>query len=445
MKKFLAVVVLFVLIGIVAVPYINGVIVEKSLKEFFAEANSLSRQTGSGYTLEILDYDRNIFSSDIDWRLNLGSLEHLYGIGEVIFSDHARHGYTGVASTTRLDKNPWFESFIEEKLQGENPFGIRTSYSFFGDIISRVDMAAFTTRVEQHQISVGEGRFVIETDDQLQSFSASASWLGIEVGEQAAVADISMETEMSQVSSFLWDGYMSFSLGSLRATQPQGQLVVGNSSLTYSLKTDMDADLADTETAFSVDSIAAAGKTIDGARGALAIHNMSARAYENLLRSYARMTGEVVDHMQTLEDPSTNAGAVLQEKMGELTLQFIAALEKLLRKDVEVHLADVLIRTEEGDISADMRLRLLKDMTLMQFAPVVGQPVLALDILSLKSSARLPEALVDDPSLLLAPLHAGMETGLFVSENGSLSHSAETREGKLYLNGRTVDLRAGSN
>lgn len=444
MKKLLAAITVIVLLGIIAVPYINGLIMEKTLKDFFAEANSLSSQTGSNYTLEILNYHRSIFSSDIDWRLDLSSLKNVYGIDEIIFSDHARHGYTGVVSTTRLDKNPWFTSFIEEKLGGENPFNIQTAYSFFGDITSRVDMAAFTTMAEQQEISVGEGQFIIETDDHLQDFSASASWLGLDAGEQASVADVSMETEMSQVSSFLWDGSIAFSVGTLRAAPPQGQLVVNNGRLTYSLETDMADDLADTEAAFSVDSIVSAGKTIDGARGALAVHNMSASGYENLLRSYTRMTAEIVDNIQTLEDPSADAGTVLQEKMGELTFQLIAALEKLLRKDLEIHLSDILVRTEEGDISGDIRLHLLKDMTLMQFAPIVGQPALALDIFSLESSARLPEVLVDDPSLLLTPLHPGMKTGLFISENGSLTHSAETREKELYLNGHQVELGAGT-
>jgi len=445
MKRFLTVITVIVLLGIVVIPYINGLIMEKTLKDFFAEANSFSSQTGSNYTFEIQSYDRNFFSSDIDWRLNLGSLKNIYGIDEVIFSDHARHGYTGVVSTTRLEKNPWFISFIEEKLKGENPFDIRTSYSYFGDISSRVDMEPFTTTAEQQEISVGKGRFIIETDDQLQNFSASASWLGLNAGDQAAVADVSMDTEMSQVSSFLWDGSVAFSVGSLRAAHPQGQLALNSGRLTYSLEADMDDDLADTEAAFSVDGIAFAGKTIDVARGTLAVNNMSARGYENLLRSYARMTAEVVDNIQTLEDPAADAGMVLQEKMGELTFQLIAALENLLRKDLQIHLSDVLVRTEEGDISADMRLRLLKDMTLMQFAPIIGQPALALEILDLQSSVRLPEALVDDPSQLLAPLHPGMETGLFVTENDNLSHNAETRKGVLYLNGRAVDLRAGGN
>jgi hypothetical protein len=80
-------------------------------------------------------------------------------------------------------------------------------------------------------------------------------------------------------------------------------------------------------------------------------------------------------------------------------------------------------------------------MTFAQFIPVANQPDLALEILSLKSAASLPEKLVGDASMLLAPFYPGMQTGLFVKDGESIRHTAETKDGKLFLNDNEVVLK----
>jgi len=137
MKKIVAVVLLILIIAAGA-PFINGLLLEKTIRNVFEEANSMYTESGFDYSLEIIDYDRNFLTSDIEWKINFGSLKALYGIEEMIFTEHARHGYIKVVSNTSFEKNEWFQRFIENKLQGENPFTITTSYTLFGDIESVV-------------------------------------------------------------------------------------------------------------------------------------------------------------------------------------------------------------------------------------------------------------------------------------------------------------------
>jgi hypothetical protein len=85
-------------------------------------------------------------------------------------------------------------------------------------------------------------------------------------------------------------------------------------------------------------------------------------------------------------------------------------------------------------------LSLNKDMTLAQFIPLMHQPELVLDILSLQSNFTLPAELAGGNPMLLAPIFSGMTTGLFVKEDEKLTHQAETIEGKLFLNGQEVRL-----
>ena len=96
----------------------------------------------------------------------------------------------------------------------------------------------------------------------------------------------------------------------------------------------------------------------------------------------------------------------------------------------------------QGPVKAEITLGLRKDVTLAQLLPTMMQPHLILDMVSLKSDVSLPDEWVGDKGRLLRPLFPGMQTGLFVREGKNLTHRAETRNGKLFLNGREVKLES---
>jgi hypothetical protein len=126
--------------------------------------------------------------------------------------------------------------------------------------------------------------------------------------------------------------------------------------------------------------------------------------------------------------------------MAAMGFQMMAAYERLLKAGLELQVSDLLVNLADGDITGDVTLRLLKDMTFMQFAPVVSQPELLLDIFYLKSDVSLPARLVGENPGLLTPVYPGMQTGLFVKRGDKLIHRAETIDGKLMLNGSDVIL-----
>jgi hypothetical protein len=114
--------------------------------------------------------------------------------------------------------------------------------------------------------------------------------------------------------------------------------------------------------------------------------------------------------------------------------------EKLLKQGLELQISDLKAQLSQGQIKGNMTLGLRKDMTLAQFFPIIVQPGLALDIFSLKSDLILPYELIADKKNLLHPIFPGMQTGFFVKKGNNLIHSAETRNGKLFLNGQEVEL-----
>jgi hypothetical protein len=120
--------------------------------------------------------------------------------------------------------------------------------------------------------------------------------------------------------------------------------------------------------------------------------------------------------------------------------QMMAAYEKLLKKGLEIKISDLNVKLAGGEINGDLTLQLLKDMTFMQFAPIVGQPELLFDIFYLKTDLSLPVNLVGENPKLLSPVYPGMQTGLFVKDGENLVHQAETVNSKFIINGKEVVL-----
>jgi len=87
-----------------------------------------------------------------------------------------------------------------------------------------------------------------------------------------------------------------------------------------------------------------------------------------------------------------------------------------------------------------MDLGLKEDIVISQVGRLLQNPSLALKRFSLHSDASLPAELVDNAAMLTTPLFCGMQSGLFVEHGGKLIHKAETKGGRLLLDGQAVAL-----
>lgn len=439
MKKIVIPVIVAVIV-FAALPIINGILMEKAVNSAFTNLNELYKDTGTGYKLEVISFDRGLFTSSIDWRLDLGNLEPFYGISEVMFKDSARHGFTGVTSTTSLENNEWFTAFINDRLAGKNPLEITTFYSLFGEIESTWTISPFSFAVEKQTVNVAEGEMEIDTDTELREFETSLEWDGLNMGETLHIGEIEMESELEIVSTYLWDGTAGFSADSFRISEGSADVAVNGISAEYEISTDTDANSMSLQTTLAVQSLATPDRTIHGAKGTFAVNNVDARAYEAFMEQYMDVVSEALTAVAEMEKSGEEDTEMIEQQITAAGLQMMAAYEKLLRKDLEIKISDVNMKLDEGDVKLDATIRLLKDMTLMQFAPIIGQPSLILDILYLKTEIQWPASLAGDSPMLFSPPFPGMEVGFFIKDGDLVTHSAETRNNALILNNTTVDL-----
>lgn len=443
MKKVVVGVLLLGLVAAVGVPFVNGLVMEKIVKKSFTNLNTMYADTGSGVSIEIVRYDRNPTSTEIEWRIRLGAMKAIYGVEEILFIDRAKHGYTGIVSTTSLEKNQWFTDFIRNQLAGKNPLLIATEYKLSGKIHSTITLEPFSWAVDEQRVAVKPGTAVFTWNESLKNFSSETSWQGFSIADNIDFDGIFIRSNLEKISTYLWDGNLSYGVEKGQVTQIHGsgdQLMLAGFKGGYSLDIDKEENTVSVVATFAVDRLQAGLAQLDNGFVRLGLINMDARGFEEFIKLYNEMASTVLHNFAVAGDDPVIMKKILRQQMGHTQFQVLTAYERLLKKGLELQLSDLHVEVPEGEIAGDVAISLDKDMTLAQLVSLWQQPELILDVITLRSEFLLPAALTGENSMLSAPIHPGMQTGLFIKEGDNLTHKAQTRDGKLYLNGQELQF-----
>jgi uncharacterized protein YdgA (DUF945 family) len=442
MKKIIVGAVLLLAVAGVAVPFVNGLVMEKMIEQTFGNLNSMYAATGSDVSVEILRYDRHVFSTEIEWKIKFGSLQAIYGVDEVIFIDRADHGLTGIVSETSLEKNKWFTEFVSEKLDGQNPLSIVSEFTLSGQIQSRITVDAFTVPMEAEVVEIKAGRVTFECDKELKNFYSEAAWDGVVVAEKLQIDGIAMSSSLERISTYLWDGILSFSLEKGKGTGRSGeQIELVDFKGDYSFDVDQEENTVSVVTTFGAEHLAAGSEQVDNSFVRIGLVNIAVDGFEEFMKLYTEMANSVAKDIAALENDPGKMKSIFQKQMDQTRFQIITAFEHLLNKGLELQISDLQAQLSSGEIKGDVVLTLNKDMSFAQFIPLVQQPELALEIFSLQSDISLPAELIGNDPALVSPIYPGMPTGLFVKVGENFVNKAETRDGKLYLNGLEVTFK----
>ena len=441
MKKIIVGVLCLIIIAGAGVPFVSGLMMEKIVKQAFSNLNTMYSNTGSDVSIELMQYDRKIFSTEIEWKMSLGSLKAVYGVEEIIFIDRAEHGFTGIVSKTSLEKNKWFTDFVSNKLDGKNPLAITTEYKLSGQIDSTIALDAFTLPVEGELVEVKAGSAALACDKDLKHFLSEASWEGFSVSDKMKVEGITISSRLEMISTYLWDGTLSFEVEKSTIAGNLEQFDLVNFKGDYTLDVNKELNTVSVATTFGTDHLTAGLEKVDNAFVRIGVINMDVQGFEEFMQLYTEMANTVLQEITVEEDDPEKMKAVFQEQMARTQFQMMTAYESLFKKGLEFQISDLHAQLPSGEVKGNVVISLNKDMTFAQFVPLVHQPELALDIFTLQSDVSLPAELVGDNPNLLSPIYPGMQTGLFVKDGENLTHRAETRDSKLYLNGLEVELK----
>ncbi|MCP4337978.1 MAG: YdgA family protein [Desulfobulbaceae bacterium] len=438
MKKIVVAVLLLIIIAGVGAPFVSGLMMEKIVKQAFSNLNTMYSETGSDVSIEMMQYDRKIFSTEIEWKMRLGSLKAVYGVEEIIFIDRAEHGFTGIVSRTSLEKNGWFTEFVDSKLDGKNPLAITTEYKISGEILSTIGLDAFSLPVEGEVVEIKAGKAVLACDKELKDFFSEASWEGLLVSEKLKVEGISIISSLEKISTYLWNGTVSFKVDKSEFAGKFEQVELVNFKGDYTLAVNEEENTISVMTTIGADHLVTGLEKIDNGFVRIGLINMDVQGFEEFMKLYTEMANTVLKEITVAEDDPEEMKTIFQEQMSRTQFQMMTAYESLLKKGLEFQISDLHAGFPSGEVKGDAVLSLNKDMTFAQFIPLIHQPELVVDVFSLQSNVTLPAELVGDNPMLLSPIYSGMQSGFFVKDGENLVHKAETRDSKLYLNGLEV-------
>jgi len=440
MKKIIFVVVLIIIIAGTGVPIFSGLMMERIVKQSFNDINQMYVDTGSDLSVEISQYDRNYSSSKIEWKIKSGALKAFYGVEEIVFVDHADHGFTSVVTTTTLEKNKWFTDFVNHKLNGKNPLNIKTEYKLFGNIESTLVLDAFSFKDDSDVVEMMPGTMSIKFDKGLKNIACEMNWAGYLVPGSIRINDLSFNSKMEKISSYIWDGTLSFAVKNMKADNSRESLELSNLKCDYTMDYNEKNNSISIGMKYGMDRISSGQDFIKNAFAGIKINRIDARGYEDFIKIYSQIINNAMEEITAFQHHPDLMKKAVEKQMAAIGLQMLGTYEKFLKKGFEIQIVDVRAQFPQGNIKGGVTLSLKKDMTMARFIPLMMRPAAALEIFFLKSDISLPSELVGDNPWLLTPVYSGMQTGFFIKDKDILIHKAETRAGKLFLNGKEVLL-----
>lgn len=440
MKKIAIGAVLILAIAACCMPFVNGFAMEKGFKRYLGELNRLYADSGTKASATLVRYERGLFSTEIEWRINLGDLQAFYGIEDVILVENAQHGFTGVTSRSSLEKNGWYLNFVKEKLGGNEPLSLVTTYSIAGDILATLDIRQFAFAVEDVTVEVAPGSMQLRTDLQLDEFVLSGSWGGAGVQDVAAISNLGFNSEITKISSYIWKGDTELKVGAITVEDQLQKVVMNDLKAEYGIDYDPEQNTLNVEAVYGVAGITDGMEKIENASVTIGAKGVDGAAYEEAMRVYIELAGKLFNDISAAGDDPKELERVLQAMLMNHGLQLVAVYEKFLKAGLELYVRDFEADLSAGEVRGGIDLKMVKDLTMAQLLPMMNDPEMIFEYLEYSSDFEMPSELATNSTKLLRPVLPGMSKGVFVEEGSKLVHHAEVRDMKLYLNGEQVNL-----
>lgn len=438
MKKLIVLVVLIVVI-VAGLPFLNGILLERNVKKIVDDANAMMAGNPLGYSLEIADYKRGYSTTELELKLDMDLLKNIYGIDSIIVKEHAKHGFLGVTSATSLEGNDWYDSFVKDKLSGQDPLHIETSYSLFGTIESDVILDEFSIDIEDITLHIKKAEMKSTSDRSLEKYDISGNWEGLDINQFFSVNQVSIEMDLEMITQMLWDSDGIISIENIDITDKGQKVKISDLKMQTDSDVEKDENIMGFDVTYSIGGIQSKEINIEDSSLHLGIKGVKIDAYEEFQKIYFEMLSDLMPKM-ALNDPAKMNDEQIQREMAQMGPKMVAAYEKFLKEGLELQVSDVQVKLPQGEIKGGITLRLLKDMTITQFSASIGTPEDLFDALYLQTDISLPIELVGEDPKLIEPPFPEMKTGLFVKDGDYLLNKMETKDGKFILNGYEVPL-----
>ncbi|MGL1933296.1 MAG: YdgA family protein [Desulfotalea sp.] len=449
MKKIVVGGVLVLVMGAVSMPFVNGMFMEKGYRQLVEDTNKEYTEAGLDLNIEIVRYDRGFFNSEIETKLHLGELKMSKTIENIVFLEQAKHGYLSVVSKTSLDKNIWYNDFVNNKLDGKNPIDLTTTYMLTGDITSVISMNPLTIKADDETFNSRAGELVITSDWEMKDIKVSGTWDGMNVAaaDNMDIAGFSINTELEMLSTYIFDYKGSFNIDKITVQPAIGDhMEINNFNMEQSQKYNEDKNTLAVELSYAIGSIIQGKDKVEEIADAsvtFGVKGIDAATYEEAAKLYVTNLSKILKQVAITGDNQEELSKVMEQELGLVGIQMMGLADKFLKSGLEIYISNLHAKIKQDEVDANIMVRLEKDLTSAEiYSVLMATPEKVFEYISLKTDAQMNGELVKDiPPMLTIPSYPGMKTGLFILNGTNLKHKAETRDNKLFINDEEVTIQ----
>lgn len=444
MKKALLGIVVISIIAVITAPFINGVMMEKTLHRQLDKYNELYAELSFYPKYEITRYARQFGSSEIEWTITMPHLSSDDRIDKIILIEKAEHGYLGVSSTISLNKNSWYTNFINEQLNGQDPLTISAHYNVLSGVTAAISWDSFELQADTNAaVIVTPGTCIIKTDRALNNILIDAKMDGFSVPDMIDIQGVALHSNMTLISSLIAVGTSSLSIEQVDVKNRRKNKSASISAINVGSTVDFDEahNTLSMHSEYSVDHIASDKQKIDAILIKIGIKKLDAEGLAKVYKVYLDLMNEVFAKLETEQADAAQMQAEMEQLGHRAGIRLMSEVEKLLKKDLEFEISKLHLTLPEGDIQGDFNLGLKQDITLANLMALTQQPEKLVEVFSFASNMTLPDGLVPNQEKLLMPMLPGMQGGMFEMLGDKLVHRAQIADNKLLLNDREVLLR----
>lgn len=420
MKKIIIVVGILVAFLLAGMPFITGLVTEKTLKNAVVTINQRQEQNGLS---EITEIDRGYLNSKYKFRWTPpvlpAEIEDVIG-SNIEYTCDAKHGMTSVNYQCQLGTLEAYTEFVNSYLSGKDPLSINGKVSIFGNVSQTITLDEFTVVEEGETLLVRAGELIIDTDVEFQHYDVEGEFGGLLIKAPESnvnIGNVTIGGDIRAEEDGLHTGVLKLGLAKVESDEVNMKGMSINASSQASLE-NIDFDYL-----ISVDQL-----NIVEALEEIELDNLKVHFIGNGLDRQA------VAEMNKQFSELANQGSEIEPQQMAVLLPL---MESLLKKDLSLWF-DMEADYQKQPFKTDLTMTLLEKITLAELSVVAYDPESLLDKMQASMNVVMPNTIIDKAPLLQQKLPS---SPLYKPVSGGYQSSIVLQKDNIKLNGESLSFQ----
>jgi uncharacterized protein YdgA (DUF945 family) len=388
-----------------------------------AVASVNMKQKSAGIEINVLDYQKNAYSSSLITRFTFtdNALEKADGTAPYFDIKHdIAHGFSSAKFTSEVVVTEEMKESLKE-LDGKVPLHFDGLISASKSVVNTY-IEGFTLTPDSGTIKVYPGIIRLNYDVEKSAYDINGIWNGAELdasGNQFTVGEASIKGTGHQLSDYIWSYSNDINISALDLNSDK--IVLSSSSLNLKDKFDIQVN-ADTPDTIHYSGTWSLNK--------LHIEQYGRTLYDFQPSGFSyTLTGPTVEQTEALMQV---AEKMTPEQMSQEDAKRILPVLADVVNAAEFSLHDVNVVTEEGRINGDLKVNL--ETSQQELIKAMSFPPILANYVQLESNASISKSLFDSMPVFNMMANQLNQMGAYKEDDEDMLIHTRMTQGQLIIN-----------